>query len=55
MTVAEWALLRLLYDGPAIVPSDRAARMGLTKGAIRKLSDRLQSKGLLTRADHPVD
>ncbi len=55
VTVAEWAVLRVVYDGPAIAPSDLAARMGLTKGAISKLAERLQAKGLLARADHPDD
>ncbi|MCW1934058.1 MarR family winged helix-turn-helix transcriptional regulator [Pararhodobacter zhoushanensis] len=55
VTVAEWAVLRVLYDAPAMAPSELAARMSLTKGAISKLSDRLQAKGLLTRADHPDD
>jgi len=44
-TVAEWVVLRELYDHDAIVPSQLAARLGMTCGAISKLAD----KPLVTR------
>jgi DNA-binding MarR family transcriptional regulator len=48
VTAAEWVVLRELYDQDA-APSDLAARLGMTRGAITKLADRLIAKALLTR------
>jgi DNA-binding MarR family transcriptional regulator len=48
VTVAEWVVLRALYDGQAM-PSTLAERLGRTRGAISKLADRLVVKGLLAR------
>lgn len=50
VTVAEWVLLRELYGAGAVAPSELAGRMGMTRGAITKLVDRLRAKGLLVRA-----
>lgn len=55
VTVAEWVLLRELYDLEAVAPSRLAQRMSMTRGAITKLADRLAAKGLLTRAANPDD
>ena len=55
VTVAEWAFMRALYDADAMAPSALAEKMGMTKGAISKLADRLLDKGLLERADNPDD
>ncbi|ASG23204.1 MarR family winged helix-turn-helix transcriptional regulator [Nitrospirillum viridazoti] len=49
VTVAEWVLLRVLYDVERLAPSVLAERMGMTKGAISKLADRLVEKGLVRR------
>lgn len=49
VTVAEWVFLRMLYDVDAISPSALAGRMGMTRGAITKLGDRLVTKDLLLR------
>lgn len=54
-TVAEWVLLRELYDVDAVAPSRLAEQMGMTRGAISKLADRLFDKGLVARADRPDD
>lgn len=54
-TVAEWVVLRMLYDVEGIAPSLLAARMGMTKGAISKLADRLLAKGLVERRPNPDD
>lgn len=48
-SVAEWVLLREVFDGPGLPPSHLAERMGLTRGAITKLADRLIARGLLRR------
>ena len=55
VTVAEWVFLRMLYDVDTIAPSFLAARMGMTKGAISKLADRLLAKGLVERRPNPDD
>lgn len=57
VTVAEWVVLRVLFDAPApgMAPSVLAAAMGMTRGAISRLADRLVEKELLARAPDPVD
>lgn len=55
VTVAEWVLLRQLFDEEALAPSHLAERMGMTRGAISKLAERLIAKSLLTRAADPQD
>lgn len=49
VTVAEWVLLRVLYAHDALAPSALADQMGMTRGAISKLTDRLADKELVTR------
>jgi MarR family transcriptional regulator, lower aerobic nicotinate degradation pathway regulator len=55
VTVAEWAFMRVLYDREPTSPSRLANEMGMTRGAITKLADRLLSKGLIDRAASPDD
>nr|WP_018431402.1 MarR family transcriptional regulator [Hoeflea sp. 108] len=55
VTVAEWAFLRTLYDVDAMAPSDLSANMGMTRGAISKLSDRLLAKKLIGRTESTED
>jgi DNA-binding MarR family transcriptional regulator len=55
VTVAEWAMLRELYGVPALGPSRLAERMGLSRGAISKLADRLIAKHLVEREDRDDD
>jgi DNA-binding MarR family transcriptional regulator len=50
VTVAEWVVLRVLYEEQALAPSALANRMGMTRGAISKLADRLVAKSLVTRS-----
>jgi DNA-binding MarR family transcriptional regulator len=50
VTVAEWALMRTLYTKAEAAPSAIADDMGMTRGAITKLAQRLIAKGLLSRA-----
>lgn len=49
VTVAEWVVLRELHDHDVVAPSQLAERLGLTRGAISKLADRLTAKALITR------
>lgn len=55
VTVAEWVMLRSLYDEDSIAPSALARKMGMTKGAISKLAERLLGKGLIERHGNPGD
>ncbi|NKE43921.1 MarR family transcriptional regulator [Roseomonas frigidaquae] len=55
VTVAEWVFLRALHDADCLAPSLLAERMGMTKGAISKLADRLSEKKLVQRAPNPED
>lgn len=55
VTVAEWVMLRALYDQPPTPPSRLADAMGMTRGAITKLADRLIAKTLVTRTASPDD
>lgn len=49
VTVAEWVVLRELFDQETVVPSTLAERLGITRGAISKLGDRLAAKALVTQ------
>lgn len=49
VTVAEWAFMRALFNEEGIAPTTLADRMGMTRGAISKLADRLSAKGLVMR------
>jgi len=55
VTVAEWVVLRELYEREAIVPSELADALGMTRGAISKLADRLMAKSLVTRTSNKQD
>lgn len=55
VTVAEWVVLRELYDTDAMAPSALADKLGMTRGAISKLADRLLAKSLLTRVSGEKD
>lgn len=50
VTVAEWVVLRELFGREAMPPSELAERLGMTRGAISKLVDRLAAKRLLSKA-----
>jgi len=55
VTVAEWVLLRQLHDVENLPPSRLAERIGMTRGAVTRLADRLIAKSLLTRMADPGD
>lgn len=55
VTVAEWVVLRVLFDVDELVPSKLATRMSMTRGAISKLSDRLLAKRLIERKENLDD
>lgn len=55
VTVAEWVALRLLFGEGGAAPSLLAERMGMTRGAITKLADRLIGRALVERRADPQD
>jgi DNA-binding MarR family transcriptional regulator len=55
VTVAEWVLMRQLLGVDRLPPSQAAQRMGMTRGAVTKLADRLIAKFLLVREADPSD
>jgi DNA-binding MarR family transcriptional regulator len=55
VTVAEWVVLREMYDGDELSPSGLAERLGMTRGAASKLIDRLVGKKLILRQERTDD
>jgi DNA-binding MarR family transcriptional regulator len=55
VTVAEWALMRVLYGKEPLAPNRLADEMGVTRGAVTKLADRLIAKSMLIRTANPDD
>ncbi len=55
VTVAEWVVLCELYQRDDTVPSELAARLGMTRGAISKLADRLAAKALARQTQSGAD
>jgi DNA-binding MarR family transcriptional regulator len=55
VTVAEWVVMRQLLDEEALAPSRIADRIGMTRGAVSKLADRLIAKSMVARAADPRD
>jgi DNA-binding MarR family transcriptional regulator len=55
VTVAEWVMLREMYEAGETSPGRLAASSGLTRGAVSKLVDRLVRKNLAARAEADRD
>lgn len=55
VTVAEWAVMREMLDAGPINPSQLAGRLGMTRGAISKLVERLFDKGFVARTHSDED
>jgi DNA-binding MarR family transcriptional regulator len=55
VTVAEWVVMREMFDDEEISPGVVAERIGMTRGGVSKLVDRLVSKKLVTRRDRSDD
>lgn len=49
VTVAEWVVLRSLIEMGEVNPSRLAESIGMTRGAVSKLIDRLEGKGYVVR------
>lgn len=48
-TVSEWVALRTLYDDEGASATELIHALGMTKGAVSKIVDRLEKKGLARR------
>ncbi len=55
VTVAEWVILRQIFEAGETSPGRIAASSGLTRGAVSKLVDRLVRKNLVNRTDADGD
>lgn len=55
VTVAEWVVMRALFDAADIHPSQLAESIGLTRGAVSKLVDRLAAKRYVTCRSEKLD
>src|SRR3984885_447207 len=55
VTVAEWVVMREMFDDEETSPGVLADRMGMTRGGVSKLVDRLVSKKLITRRERSDD
>ena len=54
-TVAEWVILREIFEARGTSPGRLAESTRLTRGAVSKLVDRLVRKGLVSRAEADQD
>lgn len=48
-------LLRTLHGGPGVAPSRLAERLGMTRGGVTKLADRLVARELVERRPNADD
>jgi DNA-binding MarR family transcriptional regulator len=55
MSVAEWVAMNQLAAGAELTPAKLAATMGMTRGAISKVLDKLDSKKLISRSISSLD
>ncbi|HMD22249.1 MAG TPA: MarR family transcriptional regulator [Alloacidobacterium sp.] len=55
VTVSEWVAMRVLFDHDELQPKELAGAMGLTKGPVSRLVDRLLAKKLIARRAHETD
>jgi len=55
VTVSEWVALRVLFGHDEMQPKELAAAMGMTKGPVSRLVERLLAKKLVARRAHDCD
>lgn len=55
VTVAEWVVMREMLDEEETSPGVLAERIGMTRGGVSKLVDRLVGKGLVSRRERVDD
>jgi DNA-binding MarR family transcriptional regulator len=54
-SVAEWVLLRVLYEREQATPGELAEALTMTRGAISKIIDKLEAKGWIRSRVNPED
>jgi DNA-binding MarR family transcriptional regulator len=54
-SVAEWVLLRHLYERECATPGELAEALTMTRGAISKIIDKLHAKGWIRSKVNPED
>ncbi len=54
-SVAEWVLLRHLYEWQQVTPGELAEASTMTRGAVSKIVDKLQAKALIKSRVNPED
>jgi len=54
-SAAEWVLLRKLYERGEAIPKEMAESLGMTRGAISKIVDKLEAKGWISIKGTPSD
>jgi DNA-binding MarR family transcriptional regulator len=55
ISVAEWVALNQLATGADLTPARLATAMGMTRGAVSKVLDKLESKKLIVRTTSSAD
>jgi len=55
VAVAEWALMRSLHEHGAIAPSQLAVQLGITRGGVTKIVDKLIVRSLVIRTPDAID
>ena len=55
VSVAEWVALCLIREDPGITPADLADALGVTRGAVSKVLEKLDAKQCIRRAEVPED
>ena len=55
ISIAEWVALRYLHDRHDLTQGELARLLGMTRGAVSKVFDKLESKGWVTHQTKPDD
>jgi DNA-binding MarR family transcriptional regulator len=55
VSVANWVVLRVLYDHEALALKDIVERVGVDQGSLSRMVDRLLEKDLVERVENPDD
>jgi DNA-binding MarR family transcriptional regulator len=55
VSVAEWVVLNQIHERPEPRPAELADRLGLTRGAVSKVLDKLEGKKWITRKTLEAD
>jgi DNA-binding MarR family transcriptional regulator len=55
VSVAEWVALRLIQQYEKLTPAHLADTVGMTRGAVSKVVEKLEAKGWIARSTNPED